>query len=758
MVDFMILLITALLFFITMLIFDEKLEKIDFKAIFMWLVKGDFVAKIGTLILSINIGYFMSYLAERNILPPEIRILLMGFVGSLMYFGGNFINSKENKKLSLALNGGGFGVLYMTIYMSLNTYGFLKDEKQAFIFFIVLSIVCAINSMKKNAVSLALISMSGAFMAPYISFGNNLTPFAFFSYYLVLDITILYLSYQKDWKGLNYLSFFFVLCASLFFGFNGKYYSNEYYNITEPFLIVFFLIHFAMPLVYAFNKESLTKNAKIDIIMIILVPFVTFGLQCSLVNNVDKGIMLSAIAFGVFYLGAWLLNYNVEKLQSVNKLFLFIGLVFIVISIPFVSNNLPLAGIFSLISLLIVISGYLSASQKTINLGIVFHYFTVFLFIFAFNDKGNLYLNQALIGISALFSVYFMKKMNEKENYYITFVWGSCWLLSSVIEMIDFYRLSEFITLALICFVFGLTSLLVSVICENKAFNKVLHKLTTVTIFIIWALSFIDMKFYLYDSIVWFLSILCITLNAFINKDVEKEDGEFEITFFDFAIFGAVAMFVWLFDGVLSPKFGIFYSLSFFISVLFVLLSLFNVLFKRSSVINLSFYLIVLWNIYASIFLTEKMPIINELEFLQIFIFVAILISYVKGLLSLDGKVSKILVGLGIILFIHALILRVVGNLMGIEYNLLKVLMSIKNQGIISFVWALISLSLMYFANLKGLKTLWSIGGVIVILIGFKFFLIDINNANALINIASGLGVGAVLLFISYFAPFPKNQ
>src|SRR5262249_56258794 len=90
-----------------------------------------------------------------------------------------------------------------------------------------------------------------------------------FSYYLVLNLGIVAIALYKSWRPLNLLGFAFTFVIGTFWGVTR--YQPEQFGSTEPFLVAFFLLYLAIPVLYAL-RQSLTLLHYVDGTLVFGVP------------------------------------------------------------------------------------------------------------------------------------------------------------------------------------------------------------------------------------------------------------------------------------------------------------------------------------------------------------------------------------------------------------------------------------------------------------------------------------------------------
>ena len=140
-------------------------------------------------------------------------------------------------------------------------------------------------------------------------------------------------SWRKAWRVLNLVGFGFTFVIGTLWGVTS--YRPEFFASAEPFLVAFFLLYVAVPILYA-RRESFALRHYVDGTLVFGVPLVAFGLQTGLVRQFEYGAAWSAFALGAFYLmlASALWRRAGENLRLLTESFLALGVGFGTLAIP----------------------------------------------------------------------------------------------------------------------------------------------------------------------------------------------------------------------------------------------------------------------------------------------------------------------------------------------------------------------------------------------------------------------------------------
>jgi uncharacterized membrane protein len=110
----------------------------------------------------------------------------------------------------------------------------------------------------QDARALAVMSVLGGFLAPLLAASDDGNYIALFSYYLILNLGICAIVWFKAWRELTLLGFAFTFVIASLWGYYS--YQFNFYLPTQLFLIAFFLLYAAIPVVEAKQHSSSFKK------------------------------------------------------------------------------------------------------------------------------------------------------------------------------------------------------------------------------------------------------------------------------------------------------------------------------------------------------------------------------------------------------------------------------------------------------------------------------------------------------------------
>jgi uncharacterized membrane protein len=255
------------------------------------------MVRAGVVVLFFGVAFLLKLAAENAWVPIELRLAGVG-AGGIALLGLGWRLRGSRPLYALALQGGGVGILYLTVFAALRLYG-LVPPGLAFAVLAVLAALTAALAVLQNAPVLAVLGTAGGFLAPVLTSTGQGSHVALFSYYLVLNLGILGIAWFRPWRALNLTGFAFTFVIAGLWG--SRFYRPGLLSTTEPFLIAFSLLYVAVAVLYALRQPE-GRRGLVDPGLVLGVPLVGFALQAPLVQGMEYGLAWSALAAATFYI------------------------------------------------------------------------------------------------------------------------------------------------------------------------------------------------------------------------------------------------------------------------------------------------------------------------------------------------------------------------------------------------------------------------------------------------------------------------
>ncbi|MFW0766124.1 DUF2339 domain-containing protein [Trabulsiella odontotermitis] len=267
-----------------------------------WFMQGNPLAKLGIILLFVGLSFLIRYSVEHQLLSLELRLALTALAAVGLLAFGWYLRHKQ-RVYALILQGGGTGVLYLTVFGAFRLWDMLPVS----LAFGLLVLICAASvglAILQKALSLAMLASLGGYLTPLLLSTGSGNYVALFSFYLLLSVGILAISVWQHWRELNLLGLLFTFGVGTLWGIDS--WKPEYYLNSQLFLIANMLLFGVLSVVLSLRAQSRGQRV-VDGILLFAPTLVGYGLQYGITQHMEYGPALSALAYGgVYMLLAWL--------------------------------------------------------------------------------------------------------------------------------------------------------------------------------------------------------------------------------------------------------------------------------------------------------------------------------------------------------------------------------------------------------------------------------------------------------------------
>ncbi|MCE4359908.1 DUF2339 domain-containing protein, partial [Xanthomonas hortorum] len=276
-------------------------------AVKRWFTEGNVPVKVGMLVLLAGVASLLKYASDQGWMRMPVELRLAGI--SVLALAGLVFGWKQRLQrpgFALALQGGAIGGLLLTVFAAFKLYGLLGAGLAMGISVVLIAGMCVL-AVVQDSRTLAVLGVLAGFLAPiWLSTGTG-NHVALFSYYAVLNAGIVAIAWTRPWRVLNLLGFAFTFGIGTLWG--ALQYSPAKFASTEPFLLLFFAMYVAIPVLHARRGDG-SAGKVIDGSLLFGTPLVAFALQARLLEGDRLPLALCALAVAVLYAGlaSWLLR------------------------------------------------------------------------------------------------------------------------------------------------------------------------------------------------------------------------------------------------------------------------------------------------------------------------------------------------------------------------------------------------------------------------------------------------------------------
>ena len=292
---------------------------------------GNTLVRVGVLILFFGVAFLLRYLAEHSHVPIQYRLSAVACGGLVLLVLGWKLRTRR-LGYALAIQGGGVGILYLTTYAALRLYSLLPPSV-AFALLVAIAAFSAVLAVLQDSQAFACLAVTGGFLAPILASTGEGSHVVLFSYYAILNGSILAIAWYKTWRPLNVLGFLFTFVISTAWGV--LHYQDSLFASTEPFLVLFFAFYVAIGILFS-RRQQPRLLGYVDGPLVFGTPMATFGYQAAMLHDRYKVLALSAVVLGAVYflLARVLRRQKLDSQRLLIEAFMALGVVFLTVAAP----------------------------------------------------------------------------------------------------------------------------------------------------------------------------------------------------------------------------------------------------------------------------------------------------------------------------------------------------------------------------------------------------------------------------------------
>ncbi|GAB2501104.1 DUF2339 domain-containing protein [Lysobacter humi (ex Lee et al. 2017)] len=268
------------------------------RAVRRWFTEGNVPVKVGVLVLFAGVAALLKYASDQGVLRLPIGLRLAGVaLAALAALVFGWRQREIRRSFALAVQGGAVGVLLLVVFAAFRLYA-LIPAGAAFGLSVALIAGLCVLAVRQDALALAVLGVVAGFLAPiWLSTGQG-DHVALFGYYAVLNAGIVAMAWRRPWRLLNVLGFVFTFGIGTAWGV--LRYRPEHFATTEPFLVLFFAMYLALPILYAARRAPAQRRV-LDGCLVFGTPLVAFSLQAGLLEGARLPLAFCALGMAALH-------------------------------------------------------------------------------------------------------------------------------------------------------------------------------------------------------------------------------------------------------------------------------------------------------------------------------------------------------------------------------------------------------------------------------------------------------------------------
>jgi uncharacterized membrane protein len=767
----------------------EDLIRRATRTISSYFTDGNLFVRIGILVLFFGVAFLLKYAAENSRIPIEFRFIGAAAGGfGLLLFGWYLRRSKTI--YGLLLQGGGIGVIYITIFVAFRLANLLPPTL-TFGLLVLFSAAAVALAILQNSKALAICAVLGGFLAPLLASSGSGNYIGLFSYYTVLNTAVLAIAWYRAWRALNLLGFAFTF--GVFAVWVALSYQAADWLPACAFLLLFLLMYSLIGVLYAWRQPE-KMTGLVDGTLVFGTPVIVSSLLMVMLRHHDYGIAAASAGMGIYYIVlarfAW--KRVGEEFRLLAEAMLAIGVVFATLAIPY-----SLDGHWSSAAWALEAAGILWVSIRQQRFyaqcfASVLQFGAGFLFLLRnIDDVGtSAWFNPAFLGgvfialgafISARMLYLQAADFRLRKLHLPFYLWAMGWWLVSALVQIDKYLRQDSVCAWLL--LFAATAAILVYLDRLRRWQwmpaAVSAALLLPILMVIALFSLLDSGHILFSPDLYFWIAALGTCYWIISKletlswpgwvATASHTGWVLLATLIFAI-----ELLWVIEhhlGIRAEGYTALFALLPLLIIRVAQLGEMPAIRRLGSRLQISIIatfstLLLIWGLIVN--LTNSgdpaplpyIPFLNPVDLGQI-AFVLLSLGSVR-LVTDNAKVQRshlliILAGFSFI-WLTAVLTRSMHHYLDIPFDLSTLLADTRVQTAISILWTIIGMGAMLFASRRLIRPVWITGAALVGVVLFKMFFIDLGASGTVERIVSFLVVGSLLVATGYFSPIPPRR
>lgn len=768
----------------------------DYPPLLKWVreyfMGGNLVVRAGIIVLFFGVAFLLKFAADRNMMPIELRLAGVALGGAALLVIGWRLRLSQ-RAYALALQGGGVGLLYLTVFAALRLYHLLPPTF-TFAMLVAVAGLSAFLAIGQNSLALAALGATGGFLAPVLASTGEGNHVVLFTYYALLNAGIVAIAWFKAWRALNVLAFVFTFGIGTAWGV--LRYSPRDFATTEPFLVLFFAMFLAVAVLFALRRAP-QPGDYVDGTLVFGTPVVVMLLQSALVRDRPYAMAFSALALSTVYLllAAWVWRLRREELRLLAAAFLALGVAFLTLAVPLALDGHWTAATWALEGAAILWIGMRQDRKLAIAAGALLQVGASVSFLVRHDVSVDAlpllnsgFFGALFIAVGGLATARVMHAHGRREAQEFDLLtavpvyWALLWWFVAGFGEIGKFVTRQEIWPAMLAFttVTALGCAALSRWTDWRAFRPpvllllpvmVLSALVSVfnhplagggllawpaaLVAWFWLLRWRYRQGYspldvgIHVASLWLVVALVTLEFAWQAQDASIGAADWHRVMWLLPAAAALALIV---AGARRQHWPV---------------SAYADAYVRIGAAGLALYLW-FWSLVANgsdgaALPLPYLPVANPIELAQAFALAAVTswLLHMRHAAPADWKVAEVLPALwpalavAVFAFLTTILLRILHHYVGVPYEIVALAQSTMVQASLSIFWGVIALTAMIAGARGGWRVVWFAGALLLGLVLAKMFLVDLSRTGTVARIVSFIGVGVLMLVIGRFSPVP---
>jgi uncharacterized membrane protein len=226
---------------------------IDWEAI----VAGRWLFRVGLLAVAVGVSYFLKLAIDNDWIGPTGQVALGILAGVTFLAAAPSILRRGYAFFADGLSGLGAAILYLSIWAGSSYYALFSTTVGFGAMAVVTAAMIAV-ALGRDSQRLAVLALIGGFVTPILVSTGRDAQLVLFTYLAILNGGLLPIAWRRGWRAIELPAF--VLTQLYFWGWYGRFYTDEKLPLTAFFAAIFFVEFVAVPALRARRIPRLAEE------------------------------------------------------------------------------------------------------------------------------------------------------------------------------------------------------------------------------------------------------------------------------------------------------------------------------------------------------------------------------------------------------------------------------------------------------------------------------------------------------------------
>lgn len=219
---------------------------------------------VGIVVLVIGLSIGVKYAIDKELISESARIIVAYAAGAVL-FALSFKLKSKYQLFSAILFSGAMASVYFTTYAAFVYYGFFSFSV-TFLLMAAMTIYTAFESLRYNRQEIAVLGMVGAYGIPFLISANSDRIELFFSYIILINLGVVFLSFRKNWRIMSQLAL--LVSWTLFIAWGLFRYSEKDFWTGVVLIPSLYILFTVSVMAYRFMKSATITSKEIQQIVL----------------------------------------------------------------------------------------------------------------------------------------------------------------------------------------------------------------------------------------------------------------------------------------------------------------------------------------------------------------------------------------------------------------------------------------------------------------------------------------------------------